>query len=228
MRICEQSRAVGAGICRREYDLGGCDRRPAWIVYVAGTTMTDKIERVIDETRGFLAERASPDVRAAVMYRIQHLEPVAAITPPGRVKRLAQALWTPRAVSIRPAFAYAAAAVVVTLLVMPYTRPVPAPDQQVMNESADARVFVRFHLDAAAMRVQLAGSFTDWQPRYDLRQSTPGVWTITVPLTQGVHDYAFVVDGEQWVPDPHAPQIGDGFGGMNSRLALLHADTPAL
>jgi 1,4-alpha-glucan branching enzyme len=87
---------------------------------------------------------------------------------------------------------------------------------------------VQFHLETAAMRVQLAGSFTNWEPRYELRQSAPGIWTITVPLTEGVHDYAFVVDGQQWVPDPHAPQIGDGFGGTNSRLALLHPDTPEL
>ena len=52
--------------------------------------------------------------------------------------------------------------------------------------------------------------------------------TITVPLTQGVHDYAFVVDGQQWVPDPYAPQINDGFGGTNSRLALLPPDAPQL
>ena len=54
------------------------------------------------------------------------------------------------------------------------------------------------------------------------------MWSITVPLTQGVHDYAFVVDGQQWVADPYAPQIGDGFGGTNNRLALLPPDSPRL
>ena len=53
----------------------------------------------------------------------------------------------------------------------------------------------------------------------------PGVWTITVPLTQGVHDYAFVVDGRQWIPDPYAPRVDDGFGGTNSRLTLLLPET---
>ena len=43
-----------------------------------------------------------------------------------------------------------------------------------------------------------------------------------------VHDYAFVVDGREWVPDPYAPGIGDGFGGINSRLTLLSPDTPRL
>ena len=193
-----------------------------------GTTMTDKIDRVIHETRAFLAERPAPDLRGAVMSRIQNVEPFAVSKGPALLERLAVLLWAPREVSIRPAFALAAAAAVIAVLVVPYVGPVPADAPQVASDAADPHVFVQFHLETAAMRVQLAGSFTNWEPRYDLRQSRPGVWTITVPLTQGVHDYAFVVDGQQWVPDPHAPQIGDGFGGTNSRLALLHADTPEL
>jgi len=42
-----------------------------------------------------------------------------------------------------------------------------------------------------------------------------------VPLEAGVHDYAFVVDGEVWTPDPLATSVDDGFGGENSRLSLL-------
>ena len=189
---------------------------------------TDNIDHVIHETRAFLAERPAPDLRKAVMSLIENVEPFAPPQRPALVERLAQLLWSPREVSIRPAFAFAAAAAVVAVLVVPYMRPVPSNAPQVASEAADPHVFVQFHLETAAMRVQLAGSFTDWQPRYELRESAPGVWTITVPLTQGVHDYAFVVDGRQWVPDPHAPQIGDGFGGTNSRLALLHTDTPEL
>ena len=193
-----------------------------------GTTMTDNIDRVIHETRAFLAERPAPDLRGAVMSRIQNVEPFAAPKRPAVLERLAQLIWAPRQVSIRPAFALVAAAAVIAVLVVPYLGLVPAIAPQVASNADDPQVFVQFHLETAAMRVQLAGSFTNWQPSYDLRQSSPGVWTITVPLTQGVHDYAFVVDGQQWVPDPHAPQIGDGFGGMNSRLALLQTDTPEL
>ena len=190
--------------------------------------MTDKIDRVIHEARAFLAERPAPDLREAVMSRIQNIEPFAAVDRPGLLQRLALLLWAPREVSIRPAFALVSAAAVIAVLAVPYLGPGPATAPQVATNADDPHVFVQFHLETAAMRVQLAGSFTNWQPSYDLRQASPGVWTITVPLTQGVHDYAFVVDGQQWVPDPHAPQIGDGFGGMNSRLALLHTDTPEL
>jgi 1,4-alpha-glucan branching enzyme len=57
-----------------------------------------------------------------------------------------------------------------------------------------------------------------------MQESVDGVWTILVPLPPGVHDYSFIVDGERWVPDPYAPQVDDGFGGVNSRLTVL---TPA-
>lgn len=187
--------------------------------------MDDKNDEVIAETRAFLAARPAPDFRAAVMSRIEHFEPAQPAQRPGLIERLGRLLWLPREVSIRPAFALAGAAAVAALVAVLPSREVTP---QASIDEADPHVFVQFHLETAAMRVQLAGSFTNWQPRYDLRQSAPGVWTITVPLTQGVHDYAFVVDGQQWVPDPHAPQIGDGFGGTNSRLALLHADTPEL
>lgn len=188
--------------------------------------MNDQIDRAIHDTREFLAARPAPDVRAAVMSRIANVDTLPASRRAGVRERLAQLLWAPRPISIRPAFALAAAAAVVALVLVP--RQAPPAGSQVAGAPADPHLFVQFRLDAPASRVQLAGSFTNWEPRYDLRESAPGIWTITVPLTQGVHDYAFVVDGQQWLPDPYAPQIGDGFGGTNSRLALLSPDTPTL
>ena len=187
--------------------------------------MSDQLDRAIHETRAFLGSRPAPDVRAAVMSRIANLEPLPARA--GVLQRLTDLLWSPREISIRPVFALAPA--VVILLLIPYIGQSPAVGpQQLAGVTGDPHVFVQFHVEADAMRVQLAGSFTNWEPRYDLRQSAPGVWTITIPLNEGVHDYAFVVDGQQWVADPHEPQIGDGFGGTNNRLSLLSPDTPQL
>ncbi len=193
--------------------------------------MNDHIDRAVEESRAFLAARPAPDVRAAVMSRLENLEPLACTQRAGVLARLANLLWAPREVSIRPAFALAAAWAVLMLLLVPYVREAAPVAPELASGPAgphDPHLFVQFRLEAAAMTVQLAGSFTDWEPRYELRESAPGVWTITVPLSQGVHDYAFVVDGQQWVADPYAPQIGDGFGGTNSRLALLSPDTPQL
>lgn len=83
-------------------------------------------------------------------------------------------------------------------------------------------MFVQFRLHAPdASTVGLAGSFTGWQPAHELYEVAPGIWTVTLALPPGVHDYAFVIDGERWVADPYAPGVRDGFGGTMSRVALL-------
>jgi hypothetical protein len=190
--------------------------------------VTDHIEQAADEARAFLSARPAPDVTAVVMSQIASLEPLPAPARPGIIGRLTTLVWAPREFSIRPVYAMAAAALIAMMVWLPWSGARSTPASLAVTDQAEPHVFVQFRLDAAASRVQLAGSFTNWEPRYELRQSGPGVWTITVPLTEGVHDYAFVVDGAQWVPDPHAPQIGDGFGGTNSRLALLSPETPQL
>ena len=53
-----------------------------------------------------------------------------------------------------------------------------------------------------------------------VRTTGDGVWTATLTLPVGQHQYTFVVDGTQWVPDPSAPAIDDGFGRRNSVLAV--------
>ena len=189
--------------------------------------MNDDIDFAVEETRAFLAERSAPDLTHAVMGEIASLEPLSSARKAGIVTRLLRLLWVPREISIRPAIALAGAAAVLVLLAVPYVDRDPEA-MATDGGRAPAAVFVQFRLEAMASRVQLAGSFTNWEPRYELREAAPGVWSITVPLTQGVHDYAFVVDGQQWVADPYAPQIGDGFGGTNNRLALLPPDSPRL
>ena len=187
--------------------------------------MSDEIDRAIHGTRDFLAARPAPDLTAAVMSRIADMTPLPSSRRAGLFRRLAQMLWAPREFSIRPAYALVAVACVAIALFVS-VRQLPSSVPQLTNAVNDPQLFVQFRLDTAASRVQLAGTFTNWEPRYDLHESAPGIWTITVPLRQGVHDYAFVVDGQRWVPDPSAPQIGDGFGGRNSRLALLSPNTP--
>ena len=205
----------------------GCDQIAACLVFLVGPSMNNEFERAVEDTRAFLADRPTPDFTAAVMTRIATLEPLSDGKGGGPLQRLLTVLWAPREISIRPAFALAGAAAM-ALLVAGVALDRPDPVAQIAGDTPKAHLFVQFRLEADASRVQLAGSFTNWEPRYELNQSAPGVWTITVPLTQGVHDYAFVVDSQQWVPDPYAPQIHDGFGGTNSRLALLSPDAPQL
>lgn len=190
----------------------------------------DAAARAVTDTRAFLAARAMPDVTDGVMRRLANLLPAEAPRRLGVLERILHRLWAPRQVSIRPAFALLAIGAWIALLFVmaPRLYRTDPAVPQLATESGDPRLFVQFRLQADASSVKLAGSFTNWEPAYALHQIAPGVWTITVPLSQGVHDYAFVVDGRQWIPDPYAPSIDDGFGGTNSRLTLLLPETPRI
>ena len=191
-------------------------------------------KHVIAETRAFVAGRPAPDVSAAVMRRITETNVAPAPADENAFRRFVQSLWAPRQMHLqwRPAYALlGVSALVLLALFVPSVGRTPILPQQAASTSdtVDQRVFVQFRLDAPnAMDVRLAGSFTNWQPRYQLHEASPGVWTITVPLSAGVHDYVFVVNGQRWIPDPYAQHVDDGFGGVNSRIALVAPDSPSL
>jgi hypothetical protein len=159
-----------------------------------------------------------PDLSARVMAMAPATpEPL----PPSRTRAFLDLLWSPVHVELqlRPAFGIGfAIAALVLAVALPLGLRSAIPDPA----TPDAAIFVQFRFEApAASRVALAGSFTGWEPRVELRQTAPGVWSAMVPLAPGVHDYTFVVDGTEWVPDPHAFGIDDSFGGTNSRITLL-------
>jgi hypothetical protein len=113
----------------------------------------------------------------------------------------------------------AAAAALVLLLSRPHA---PAASNSVAAHSSPNVVFVRFVLHApGAKRVTVAGTFNQWdQNAAPLTPAgTDGVWVTTLELPVGQHQYAFVVDGQRWVPDPAAPGVDDGFGRRNSIVA---------
>ena len=177
-----------------------------------------------------------PDLTARVMAHIAELERFAAEAETraqrstrrpavaSAVARAMEWLLTPRPLAVRPAWGLAGAAAVGALVFLASANDVElAPPVAVAEPAAaPAEIYVHFRLDAPeASSVHLAGDFTGWEPTYEMHQAQPGVWTVVVPLQAGVHDYAFVIDGEQWTPDPLATTVDDGFGGQNSRLSLL-------
>lgn len=163
--------------------------------------------------------QALPSLGTAVLERIASLPE----TTPRRslTKEALSWLWAPRPIPLRwrPAYALPVAAVLAFAMLM------GRGQEDGIPTDTPAQVLVEFRLNAPQARyVALAGDFTAWKPTYTLVRGEPGVWTVVVPLDPGVHDYAFIVDGERWVPDPMAPAIDDGFGGYNSRVAVLPPD----
>lgn len=87
----------------------------------------------------------------------------------------------------------------------------------------DTVYLVRFALvNPGARQVSLVGDFNGWAA-----DATPlasgavdGVWTASVPVTPGRHEYAFIVDGQRWVADPYATTVHDEFGTSSSVLRV--------
>lgn len=199
--------------------------------------MDDRIQRALD---GELpADGLTPEERAELQrYRAilgTALEPIRRLptidVAPNVMRRLAprrnQArgglaavarwLWSPRPLTLRPAYALAGAlavvAAVVSLSVLRPATPVSA---------VPARVIVQFRLgDVDAREVALVGDFNGWRPEHRLHQVDRGVWSVDVALAPGFYNYVFVVDGKTMRLDPLAPRVTDGFGGASSRVAVL-------
>jgi hypothetical protein len=189
--------------------------------------LADRLEASIEEARSYVAARPTPDLAGRVLTRIGGTRPSAGWGWHATVRWLREALWTTRRVSfrLRPVYVLLAVAFVAPLTVRWATDWLDGVPLQIDAPGAAApEVLVRFRLEVPdAQSVQLAGSFTNWEARFELHEVAPGVWTGVLPVPIGVHEYAFLIDGTRWLADPYAPQVSDGFGGMNSRLALLLA-----
>jgi len=76
-------------------------------------------------------------------------------------------------------------------------------------------------VDGSADQVWLVGDFNGWAKTKTplTRASNGNAWTVSVPLPEGRHEYAFIVsDGqnERWVADPLARVVEDEFGTESS------------
>jgi hypothetical protein len=198
--------------------------------------MPDRIHQALDQE--LPADRLTPDERDELhRYRASigmALDPIRRLPPidvtsevlgrlrprPGRARRAlaaaSQWLWSPRALTVRPAFALAGALALAAVVSR------PALQTATPAGAVPARVLVRFRLgDAQAREVSLVGDFNGWRPEHRLQQVDAGVWAVDIALEPGVYDYVFVVDGRTMRLDPLAPRVSDGFGGASSRVAVL-------
>ena len=95
--------------------------------------------------------------------------------------------------------------------------------------TVSAEQAVRFvFTSSSAGRVTVVGDFNDWNPTATPLQPSDrdGVWWVDVPLPPGRHEYAFLVDGERWVADAHAPGIPEEDFGTTNSVVLVRAERP--
>src|SRR5690606_5951849 len=119
-----------------------------------------------------------PDLTERVMAALPDVEGAAAPEParPGLLARLVRWLWAPVSVPVRPAFALGG--VVLALLAIPVRQaisPTTSSSPQLAADEDEPRLYVQFRLEVpGATRVAVAGSFTGWQPEYELQEVSPG------------------------------------------------------
>lgn len=187
----------------------------------------DLIERVTQELRRPVPTSAA--AKARVMYAVRRTRPE--ITVAGAWKWLVR----PRPVMVSPFAGVAlAAGLAMFAVLVPRQQAgrdaaavvtssqtqsaLPAGEQTVGREHAMQFVLAAPH----ASRVSLVGSFNDWDPAATpLRRTPDGMWAAVVSLEPGLHIYAFVVDGTDWVPDPTAPRAPDDDFGKSSSVAII-------
>jgi hypothetical protein len=133
--------------------------------------------------------------------------------------------WLGAAASIsrRPAWAAALAAGVVAVVSVSMLHRPARP------VSATQIIPVQFVLVAPEARsVAVVGDFNNWglNDTALVAENHNGVWSVSAPVHTGVHRYAFLVNGKEWVADPTAPRAaGDDFGQPSSAL-VVEGSTP--
>jgi hypothetical protein len=181
-------------------------------------------------------ERADATFEARVMSAVQAAEraDLAAST----VTRSRPWLFRPYPLELTPLTSFAMAAGFAALVFAgayalasgrAVDRNAVAAGQTVAHRGVDTVHLVRFVLvNPSARSVMLVGTFNNWQKNVTRLQasSVNGVWTVTVPLSAGRHEYAFIVsDGgsERWVADPLSDVVLDDYGTESSVISVGHA-----
>jgi len=197
--------------------------------------MVDHYDRSEMEDAGFLErvaqslrapERAHPSFERRVMEKVRAEGPT--LYPP----TLTHKSWwrTRRALNITPltAVAIAASALIVVAISgvaigSRISEKAAAQQAIAASPASDTVQLVRFvFVDSKASSVQLVGDFNEWtKGSTRLKPSgAPGVWAVSVALTPGRHEYAFIVDGTRWVADPLALKSSDDFGTESSVIRV--------
>lgn len=135
----------------------------------------------------------------------------------------------PMVVKVNPVAGLALAAGIAGILAVSTLRSDRAGAADTRNTAATATTrtdtvhVVRFvFVDPRATSVELVGDFNGWSKgvtRLD-PSGAPGVWSVSVALPAGRHEYAFIINGSRWIADPLAARSSDEFGTESSVIRV--------
>jgi hypothetical protein len=83
----------------------------------------------------------------------------------------------------------------------------------------DGTVRVVLYTSDSAASVELAGDFTDWEPR-PLRRTTDRMWETLLPIPRGLHRLNVRIDGGAWIVPAGLTRAADEFGDEVGILAV--------
>lgn len=75
---------------------------------------------------------------------------------------------------------------------------------------------------AQASTVTVAGTFNNWnKTAHPLKRDADGsTWRLTIDVPAGDHQYKFVINDTDWVPDPNGTNRDDGYGNINTFITI--------
>lgn len=97
------------------------------------------------------------------------------------------------------------------------------PSANAKQAKPNAHTFTLSAPVEAPQRVNVAGDFNGWSRDSHPMQLVGGVWTATIEMSEGLHHYKFVLNGDKWINDPAADkdlEEDDGHGGKNSGVII--------
>lgn len=219
---------------RSDSDLAPDERDDAFAERIAAPLRAAERPDPLLGTRVVTALRASRNIESAPSPVALLADQDSSTSPARPAPTRRRAWWQARlTIGVAPLAGLAAAAcLVVAVLVVGKKSNVDSPRaagaRVAVSSPPAARVdtvqLVRFVFVATDARsVALVGDFNGWDRTAVrlTRARTGGVWSATVQLPPGRHEYAFLVDGERWVADPNAPSsIEDEFGVESSVVTV--------
>lgn len=167
---------------------------------------------VVERLRGLPEVSPPADLRPGIM---------ASLAPkkPGWAARLRRFLVQPRTVTFVPIKWAPALAVLLLLAVIPRLTSMDNARKPMAEAVTTRQASLTFTFEHPhARQVALIGTFNRWMPDGQVKTEKQGdVWIFHVDVDPGRYEYAFLVDGQEIVPDPRAAfRRNNGFGIPNS------------